>query len=101
MKAGKINPRSIGVEGPFISTDVVVLADLKNALLEAGEPPSVGNGIVGWLIDKAVGNPDLTSATTRSRYRRTLQALVDAGYHPPISGPDNGTLRYPREAIAV
>lgn len=80
-----INPRSLQIEAHYISTDVVELANLKAKLLDNGEPPSLASGLVGWLVDKAAGRRDLTAASTRSRYRRALEALGE----PPERNADN------------
>lgn len=85
MKA-KVNPRSIRIEGRYITTDVAQLARIKQAALEQGESSPVANGLIGWLIDKAVGNPDLASAQTRSNYRKLLARLDESGFdHGSVS----------------
>lgn len=70
-----INPRSIQIEGHYITSDVAELATLKSRLIDAGASPVTANGVLGWLVDKAAGRRDVTGPSTRSRYRRALEAL--------------------------
>jgi hypothetical protein len=97
-----INPRSIGAEADFITTDVGELAELKQRLLAAGVSYSVANGIVGWLVDKATGTPDLTAQATRANYRKTL---AEHGHGPAPrrrarARGDHGAVR-PRVALVA
>lgn len=81
--ATKVNPRSIGVEGPFIPSDPVA-ARRMGRLLEALETEGYAwrqiAGIRAWLEAKAVGRPDPTSVPTWSRYRKIIGELkLDPG----------------------
>jgi hypothetical protein len=55
------------------------LAQLRDHVLELGEPTQVANGIVGWLLGKATGRPDITSSDTRAKYRSVLRKLAGNG----------------------
>lgn len=70
-----INPRSLQIEAHYLTTDVRDLAELKARLIENGEPAPRAAGIIGWLVDKSTGRQDLTSAQTRSTYRKALAGL--------------------------
>ena len=68
-----VNPRSIGAEAPFITTDVNKLATLQAELVARGYANQVtAQGIVAWLVNKAAGRPDVTSSDTRAKYRKIL-----------------------------
>jgi hypothetical protein len=86
IMAAKANPRSIGVEGPFIpSTPMGTrrMAKLLVALEDEGYGWRIVAGIRGWLEAKATGRPDPTSAPTRSKYRRIIKGLeLDPGPFP-------------------
>ena len=96
-----INPRSLGNEAPFVSLDVIALADVKAELIAMGSSPAEASGVVGWLIDKAAGNPDITSAPTRSRYRKLLAELDQPEPRPrPRRGrSDAGNVTYLPSAL--
>lgn len=66
--------RDLMVEGDLLPTSVEDLAELRQAILDAGHPEQVANAICGWLIGKRDG-PDGLAADTRSRYRRILAAV--------------------------
>lgn len=80
MATTTVNPRSLGIEAHYLTTDVLELAALKAKLEDAGQPPPVASGIIGWLVDKAAGRRDATGSRTRSAYRK---ALADLGEHDP------------------
>jgi len=86
-----VNLRALRNEADHLPSSLEEAAAIRAALLDAGQPPQVADGIVGWLIAKATGQPDLTAATTRSRYRRVLATL------PPTVG-NNATGRLLRRA---
>lgn len=81
--AAKVNPRSIGVEGPFIPSDPMGarrMARLLDALEASGSAPRQVAYIKTWLEAKAAGKPDPTSAPTRARYRKIIRELaIDPG----------------------
>jgi len=81
--ATKVNPRSIGDEGPFIPTDPVAarrMARLLEALEASGESWRTVGGVEKWLRAKAAGRPDPTSSVTRAKYRRLIRELnIDPG----------------------
>lgn len=70
-----INPRSLQIEAHYLTNSVADLAELKERLIDNGEPPRLAASLIGWLVDKSTGRPDITAAPTRSRYRRALEAL--------------------------
>lgn len=84
MSITNVNPRSIADEGPFITTDVAELASLKARLIAAGQPAPFAAGVISWLVDKAAGQRDETSSSTRARYRKALRDLAGDG------GPKRG-----------
>lgn len=77
MTTSTVNPRSIGIEGHYTTGNVAELAELKRRLLAAGVSKNLALGLIGWLVDKAAGSPDLTASDTRSRYRKLLAELGD------------------------
>lgn len=81
-----VNPRSIGIEGHYITDNVHELAALKARLEASGATAPQAAGVIGWLVDKAAGRPDPTSSRTRSTYRKMLAEL---GEHtgPPDESP--------------
>lgn len=70
-----VNIRALRNEADFLPEQVSDLASVRENVLAAGHAPAVADGIVGWLVAKANGQPDLTSSKTRSRYRRILAEL--------------------------
>ena len=70
-----INPRSLQIEAHYLTTDVHRLADLKARLVANGETMPIASGLIGWLVDKSAGRRDLTSSSTRARYRKALAEL--------------------------
>lgn len=84
-----VNPRSLGIEAQYLPATVEDLATIKQRLLDAGSSPAEASGILGWLVDKAAGLPDLTSATTRAQYRKVLAELEP----PSRPGPHRRRLR--------
>ena len=84
-----INPRSIQNEGRIVLVDGLTaaqLGELSDLLHEAGHPPSLVYGLLGWLAAKAAGRPDRTSAPTRARYRRILAEFDPATLNRVIPG---------------
>lgn len=77
-----VNPRSIGVEGRYLHSDVLELAALRRRLLDRGTTPPVANGVIGWLTGKIAGEPDIASARSRAEYRRLLRELDGDGGPP-------------------
>jgi hypothetical protein len=75
---------SIQGEGDWIpdAEHVRELAELRRQIIELGEPPSVANGMIGWLVSKAAGERDTTSSKTRAQYRKILARLER------LPGPD-------------
>jgi hypothetical protein len=98
----RVNPRSIGAEGPYITTDVRKLARLKAELVDNGVPAYQALALVGWLVDKAAGAPDTTTATTRAAYRKLLAELDSAGPDQPgRARGDQGVTRIRPAACAA
>jgi hypothetical protein len=81
--ATKVNPRSIGVEGPFIPSDPVAarrMAKLLEALEAEGCAPRQVAYMRAWLEAKAAGRPDQISGDTKARYRKIIRELnLDPG----------------------
>ena len=69
-------------EAAYLPESVEDLADLRRRVIAAGYPQQTASGIVGWLVAKAAGDPDLTSAPTRSQYRKILAELDDSPNQP-------------------
>lgn len=82
-----VNLRALRNEADFLPSSIDDAARVRQAIIDAGNPAQVADGIVGWLISKAAGHPDRTASDTRSRYRRILATL------PPTVG-NNATGRY-------
>ena len=76
------NRRGLRNEAAFLPTSVEDLAELRRRIVDAGHPAQTASGIVGWLVAKTAGDPDPTSAPTRSQYRKILAELE------PLHGPD-------------
>ena len=51
------------------------LAAIRQAIIDAGEPPQTASGVVGWLLVKNAGEHDDTSGPTRARYRKILAQI--------------------------
>lgn len=60
------------------------LRRLRRRLVSAGCTSADLNGITGWIVAKAMGEPDTTHAGTRSRYRRILR---EVGASDPTDSP--------------
>ncbi len=71
-------------EAEFLPAALSDLVELRRRIIDAGYPPSVANGLVGWLVSKTAGERDVTGSPTRSKYRKIL-AELDSG-----SGPGRG-----------
>ena len=63
------------VERDFVPENIREAAVLRRAVIDAGYPPKTANGLVGWLLGRAVEDQDGTSNSTRSAYRRVLEGL--------------------------
>lgn len=86
-----VNIRALRNEADHLPASLEDAAAVRRSLIDAGQTPQVADGIVGWLVAKATGEPDYTSAPTRSRYRRILATL-------PVAGSSGATGRYLRMA---
>lgn len=62
-------------EAAYIPASLEDLEQLRGQLTAAGHTLTVVNGITGWLVAKATGEADVTSRTTRARYRAILAEL--------------------------
>ncbi|HUC37015.1 MAG TPA: hypothetical protein VMR97_07825 [Acidimicrobiales bacterium] len=85
----KVNPRSIGVEGPFIPSDQAAERRMRRLLEElekAGYGWRIVAGVRGWLEAKGNGY-DPASGQTRTRYRKIIASLELS------PAPKNGTRR--------
>lgn len=74
-----VNVRALRDEASWLPRTLGETTVARRALLAAGQPPAVADAIVGWLVAKAVGDPDLTAAPTRARYRKILRNLEAPG----------------------
>lgn len=74
-----IRSDSLRNEADWLPSDLDDLAALRRQIIEAGHPGHVANGLIGWLLAKAVGERDATSPTTRSKYRKILAGLEAPG----------------------
>lgn len=70
-------------EADWIPASLDDLELIRQALVDAGEPITVVNGITAWLVAKALGEDDPSSAHTRAKYRKVLEA---AGPSPIMHG---------------
>lgn len=70
-------------EASWIPRSFDDVEDLRERLIEAGHSAAIVNGLTGWLMAKALGHVDETSASTRTRYRKVLAELGTGPY------PDN------------
>jgi hypothetical protein len=57
---------------PATLADVIAL---RRRIIELGHSQAEAAGVVGWVIAKAAGEPDVTGAATRARYRKILAEL--------------------------
>jgi hypothetical protein len=85
------NPRSWGVEAKFVPADLDQADWLTERLVDAGVSFTKAWGIVGWIRAKAKDGKDPSSLTTRSEYRKVLEALPVAPWEPRPLG--KGTRR--------
>ena len=76
--AASVNPRSItDRERPFlIALTVNRQAQLVERVRELGYSDATALGLVGWLALKAAGGRDVTSQTTRAKYRAILDEVI-------------------------
>lgn len=72
-------------ERDHLPDDLEDLIDLRRRIIESGETPATAAGVIGWLLAKKAGEPDVTGAPTRSRYRKIL-ARIEA----QPTGPGRG-----------
>jgi hypothetical protein len=75
--------RDIRNESAWLPEDLDELLYVTGCAEAEGHPPQVAKGLGMWLVEKALGLPDKTSAPTRSRYRKILASLEAAGHPPP------------------
>ncbi len=73
--ASKVNERALRNEADWLPQTLSDVVCVRRSLLDAGTRREMADPIVTWLILKASGEPDITSATTRSRYRKVLAGL--------------------------
>lgn len=64
-------------EVEWIDAGTDELRELRARILDLGEPATVANGIVGWIIAKQAGPDDACNSVTRSRYRKILRRVLD------------------------
>lgn len=69
-------------EAPHLPQTLDDVAAVGDQLRELGYGAPAVAGLESWLIRKALGRPDRTAATTRSRYRKMLAEL---GTLPPAA----------------
>jgi hypothetical protein len=69
-------------ERDWIPENIREAAVLRRAVIEAGYPTSTANGLLGWLLGRAVEDADDAPNSTRSRYRRILERLPDGPRKP-------------------
>jgi len=69
------------VEKRFVPRDLEEAQELREVLIAAGNSAAIANGIVGWLLDKALSDVDRTALQTRTDYRKVLAELD--GRWPP------------------
>ena len=71
-----INPRSYQEERRYVGVGLDQLIALRRRLItEAGASDQIAAGLIGWIVAKSAGDPDHTSAPTRSTYRKLLRRL--------------------------
>lgn len=56
----------------------VAIAQARARLVAAGRSSAEVQGITGWLVGKALGEPDTTTGSTRTRYRKILREVGSA-----------------------
>jgi hypothetical protein len=94
-----VNPRSIGVEGPWIPVEYDQL-DAIAELVEERYGYALAAGIAHWLRKKAMGRPDTSHPNSRTGYRKVIRELEVAGIQPPQ--PTGGVrIRQGVEALAA
>lgn len=92
MKGTRIRAQrsdAIRDEAAWIPRTFDELEELRRRLTSAGHAVSVVSGVTGWLVGKALGEDDLTTSPTRSRYRKILRDLETS-----LGGPDDDPKRW-------
>ncbi len=59
------------------------LLDLRSKVIDAGTTPRIADKLIAWVLTRSAGEPDSTSAPTRSSYRKVLAALPGPGPSSP------------------
>lgn len=75
MAVAVVNLRALRNEADWLPRTLEDAALVRSVLVDDGQTEQVVNGITGWLVAKANGQPDRTEASTRARYRRVLASL--------------------------
>lgn len=69
------NPRALRNEADYLPGSLEDLIELRSRVITAGHSAPVANGLIGWLLSKANGEPDVTGPDTRAKYRKILAGL--------------------------
>lgn len=69
-------------ERDHLPADLDDLIDLRRRIIGLGETPATAAGVLGWLLSKKAGEPDVTGSDTRARYRKILARLEAAPTGP-------------------
>jgi len=92
MDAMAMTRRDLRIERHYLPSSIDELSELRQRVLDLGEPEPTANGLIGWLVAKASGEVDASSAPTRSKYRRILARLDELD----PAGPGRRTGGYTR-----
>lgn len=82
--------RDLRDEADHLPTSLADLIDLRTRVIEHGEPVRVANGVCGFVVAKAAGQPDGLASDTRARYRRILRELAASDGGPGKGGREGG-----------
>ena len=75
MAVATVNQRALRNEAAWLPETLEDAVAVRRAIMDAGYARAHADGVVGWLVGKAAGEPDTTGQAVRSRYRKLLATL--------------------------